>query len=97
MRRLIALVIAVIVVALGLSFAMLNADSAELNFYFGRLSMPLSLWMVVAILIGAVLGVLSTVGLFFRQRRELARLRRQVADAEQELSELRKLPIRNSP
>jgi len=97
MRRLIALVIVVLVVALGLSFAMLNADSAELNFYFGRLSMPLSLWMVVAVLVGALLGVVSTIGMFFRQRRELARLRRQVADAEKELSELRKLPIRNSP
>lgn len=97
MRRLIALVIAVLVVALGLSFAVLNADSAELNFYFGTLSMPISLWMVVALLVGAVLGVVSSVGLFFRQRRELARLRRQVADAEKELSELRKLPIRNNP
>lgn len=97
MRRLIALVIAVLVVALGLSFAMLNAESAELNFYFGRLSMPISLWMVIAVVVGAVLGVLSSFGMVFRQRRQLARLRRQIADAEKELSELRKLPIRNNP
>ncbi|PWG63466.1 lipopolysaccharide assembly protein LapA domain-containing protein [Spiribacter halobius] len=97
MRRLIALVIAVLVVALGLSFAMLNAESAELNFYFGQLSMPISLWMVIAVVVGAVLGVLSSVGMVFRQRRQLARLRRQIADAEKELSELRKLPIRNNP
>ncbi|MGD8709535.1 MAG: LapA family protein [Ectothiorhodospiraceae bacterium] len=97
MRRLIAFIAALAIVALGLSFAMLNADSVALNYYLGTATMPLSLWLVVALLLGAILGAVSTSGLLIRQRRELARLRRRVDVAQKELTELRKMPIRNAP
>jgi len=97
MRRILWTAVAVVLIALGLSFAMLNSQAVALNFYLGRTALPLSLWMVVALATGAVLGVLSTFGVIVRQRRELARLRRRVNDAQKELSELRKMPIRNTP
>lgn len=97
MRRAVGIAIAVLIVVFGLSFAMLNHGDADLNYYFGRATMPLSLWMVIALGLGALLGALSTLGALARQRHELARLRRRVADADKELSELRKMPIRNQP
>ncbi len=97
MRRAIGIVVAVLIVAIGLSFAMLNHDDATLNYYLGQATMPLSLWMTVARLLGAIFGVISTLGVMARQRRELSRLRRRVDEAQRELSELRKMPIRNTP
>lgn len=97
MRRAIGIVVAVLIVAIGLSFAMLNHDDATLNYYLGQATMPLSLWMTVALLLGAIFGVISTLGVMARQRRELSRLRRRVDEAQRELSELRKMPIRNTP
>jgi putative membrane protein len=97
MRRAIGIVVAVIIVVIGLSFAMLNHGDATLNYYLGQATMPLSLWMIIALILGAVAGALSTIGVVARQRRELSRLRRRVDETQRELSELRKLPIRNAP
>lgn len=97
MRRVIGIAVAVAVIALGLSFAMLNHEDVTLNYYLGRSSLPLSLWMVAALALGAAIGAVSTLGMIARQRREIGRLRRQIEDAQKELSELRKLPIRNTP
>ncbi|MDZ7810054.1 MAG: LapA family protein [Arhodomonas sp.] len=97
MRRLLFLVLAIAVIALGLSFAILNGDEVAVNYYFGRASMPLSLWLAIALLAGAVLGMLSAVTALLRQRRELARLRREARQARTEVDELRKLPLRDNP
>ncbi|MBY5268000.1 LapA family protein [Spiribacter salinus] len=97
MKRLVWLALALVVIAIGLSFAMLNPAATELDFYFGRLALPLSLWLVIAFAIGALLGMVAALGIITKQRWQLARLRREVASSRDELSELRKLPIRNSP
>ncbi|MCS4505043.1 Lipopolysaccharide assembly protein A [wastewater metagenome] len=97
MRRLVLFILALAVIALGLSFAMLNAGDAQVNYYFGTATMPLSLWLAVTLLGGAVLGAVSTTALIVRQRRELARLRREAKQARTEVDELRKLPLRDNP
>jgi putative membrane protein len=96
-KRLLALIVALVVVALGLSFAMLNPEPVALDFYLGRMTLPVSLWLVIALAIGVIIGAGAAGGLILRQRWQLARLRRQTASAQEELSELRKLPIRNAP
>lgn len=94
MGRILSFILLLVIVLFGLSFAMLNADTVTLQFYLGQLDMPLSLALVLALILGAVLGVLAAAGVVLRQRRELHRLRRRTADAQKELEELRKLPLR---
>ncbi len=96
MKRILAVLIALTVIAVGLSFAMLNPAPVALDFYFGALSLPVSLWLVIAFALGAMLGLTAAVGVVIKQRWQLARLRRDVKVAREELSELRKLPIRNN-
>ncbi len=95
MKRIIALFIALAVIVIGLSFAMLNPSPVALDFYFGALTLPLSLWLVIAFALGVFLGLVVMIGILLRQRWALNRLRRDVDATRQELSELRKLPIRN--
>jgi putative membrane protein len=95
-KRLFALLIGLIVVAFGLSFAMLNPAPIALDFYLGRLSLPVSLWLVLALALGAVIGMLAAAGILMRQRWQIKRLRREASRHREELSELRKLPIRNA-
>lgn len=97
MRRVVGFVAALIIVFFGLSFSVLNAQRVALDFYFGRADVPLSMILFVALALGAVLGVLAAFGVVLRQRREVAQLRRRIGDAQKELAELRKLPIRNVP
>lgn len=96
MRRLVAFLLLVIVVLFGLSFALLNRESVVVSYYLGETSMPLSLALVLSLVLGALLGVLATFGVVLRQRRDLGRQRRRLAQCEHELDELRKLPLKDS-
>lgn len=96
MRRLVDLITIIIIVILGLSFAMLNTAEVQLNYYFGVTSTPLSLLLVIMLLVGAILGALSTFGILLRQRAEIARLRRRTKMEHKALTERAKLPVGDS-
>lgn len=96
MKRVTALLLALVIIVIGLSFAMLNPNPVALDFYFGALTLPLSLWLVIAFALGVLLGLSVMAVVVLRQRWALARLRRDVDSTREELSELRKLPIRNN-
>lgn len=95
MIRFINLFFFLIVIVAGLSFAVINAEQVQLNYYFGSRSAPLSLTLVVTLALGAVLGVLASLGVIVRLRRQVARLRKQVGLREKELSNLRAIPIKD--
>jgi putative membrane protein len=96
MRRLVALLFALLIIGFGLSFALLNAQSVTMDYYLGATTMPLSLALTLVLAVGAILGLLAGSGALLRQRRQTATLRRQLASAEKELNELRRLPVRDS-
>ena len=96
MRRVLGLIAVIILIALGLSFAMLNPQPVALDFYFGQSTLPLSLALVIALAMGAFVGVLVVLGVVLRQRWQLRRVNRQIDTIQRELSELRKLPIRHA-
>lgn len=95
MRRLLGFAVVVVIVLFGLSFSLLNAARVDVDYYFGAVSAPLSLVLVVALILGAVLGVVTSLGMVLGKQRELRRLRRRVRDTEKELSELRRLPLKD--
>lgn len=92
--RILGLIFFLVVVLIGLSFAVLNADPVTLNYYFGSSKMPLSLVAVVALVTGAVLGVIACLGLILRLKKQNARLRKNIRVAEKEISNLRNIPIK---
>lgn len=96
MKRIITFVLLLLVALLGLTFALMNAETVQLNYYFGNVQAPLSLVIVIAIIIGAALGVLASTGVVFGQKRELAKLRKSKKIAEQEVSNLRSLPLKDT-
>jgi uncharacterized integral membrane protein len=59
--------------------ALKNTDSVSLNLYFEQVwQAPLILVLLVFFAIGAAMGVLATLATLFRQRREIARLQREL-------------------
>ncbi|MDR1661973.1 MAG: LapA family protein [Azoarcus sp.] len=65
-------------------FAVKNDHVADLYFFFGRQwHLPLVFIILVAFGIGALFGVTATITSLLRQRRELSRLRKQLARAEE--------------
>ncbi|EJE98191.1 lipopolysaccharide assembly protein LapA domain-containing protein [Liquorilactobacillus mali] len=66
-RMILALVIALVVIV----FALLNTQEVELNFLFGKFSLPLVLILVVSLLLGALVAVLVSTMTIVGLKREL--------------------------
>jgi uncharacterized integral membrane protein len=61
-----------------LGFAVKNSDPVTVYYYFGaEWRAPLVFVMLVCVVAGVALGVLGVLGQVFRQRREIAELKRE--------------------
>jgi putative membrane protein len=79
----------------GVALAVMNADPVNLNYYFGSRELPLSVLLVGAVFVGAILGMAAGLGGMLRVKRENADLRRQARLASEEVNNLRSLPIKD--
>jgi lipopolysaccharide assembly protein A len=65
---------------LTLGLAVKNSDSVVLRYYLGyQWQAPLVVVLFAAFFSGAIAGIVASLGFMFKQRREIARLRREVA------------------
>ena len=93
--RILSLGILLIVLLFGLSFAVLNSDSIIVNYYLGEREIPLSVALIAALILGALLGILASLSVILRQRTRISMLNRTVAMTEKEVMNLRSLPIKD--
>ncbi|NOZ10095.1 MAG: LapA family protein [Gammaproteobacteria bacterium] len=97
MKRIVYILLTLIVMAIGLTLVIKNPAEVELNYYFGiHWTGPLTLVILGAVFMGLVLGLLGSLVMMLRVRRELAQVRRANKRMEQELLNLRSLPIKDA-
>ncbi len=89
MKRIIFLLFFLVVLVVGLSFAVINLEPVKVNYYLGSVEMPLALLIVLSIAVGGLLGVLATMGKIVGAKGEAVRLRRTLHDAQKQLENLR--------
>lgn len=94
MVRVFSLIFFLLILVIGLTFAVLNAEPVKLDYYFGSQYVPLSLTLVLALILGAIFGALASAGLVLRVKRENARLQKAIKVAEKEVVNLRTMPIK---
>src|ERR1700749_485274 len=71
-------IIKFVLFALVLTFAVKNTDAVAVRYFLGyEWRAPLIFVLLVAFCAGAALGVVSTLGQIFRQRREISTLKRE--------------------
>jgi putative membrane protein len=98
MKRLAYVSLAVVVMLVGITFSYKNAQLVELSYYFGvRWQTPLSFMLLTATTAGIALGFLVSLGMVARMQRQLRMVRRESRQLEQEVHNLRALPIRDVP
>lgn len=96
MKRILYFLLVIIVLFFGFSFAVRNAQVVDLNYYFGlHWSSPLSLMLLVAFTLGAVCGFMASLRMVIRMQHQLVQARREMRQIEQELINLRSLPIKD--
>ena len=96
MTRFISIVFIVLILLLVLLFTLLNAETVPLNYYFGQLDQPLALILVVTFVAGALIGLLSSILVILSSRHEVSKLRKQIKHTEQEVMNLRSIPIKDN-
>lgn len=95
MARLVSAFIVLLVLLLVLFFTILNGEPVTVNYYLGEVQAPLALVIILALISGAILGLISSLLVIMATRHEVSKLRREIKHTEQELMNLRTLPIRD--
>ena len=72
----------------------LNAEPVTFNYYFGSIDLPLTLLLSLVLSCGALLGLLFTLGMTLSARSGKRRLHRTLQLREQEIRNLREIPIK---
>ncbi len=94
MKRILSAILFIAIFFLGVSFALKNQQTVKIHYYFDLEwgPFPLSLVIIGVLLLGILIGGLITSFPILARRRQVRRLRRQMAGMEKELTRLRKLP-----
>jgi len=95
MTRFISILFIVLILLLVLLFTLLNAEPVSLNYYLGQLEQPLALILVVTFVAGALIGLLSSIVMVLSSRCEASKLRKHIKHTEQEVMNLRSIPIKD--
>ena len=94
MINLIKLFVVLVVLTLGAGFASLNEGQVTLDYYFGRVETPLPMALLGSLGIGLLLGFVAGLTLWAGARREAAALRRAARLAQEEVKNLRAIPLK---
>ena len=76
--RFFSYIIWILVILLGFTFACLNIESVTLHYYIGQTVLPLSLLLVLTLLLGVLLGMLSTLGYAWHLYRQLRKTKHEL-------------------
>jgi lipopolysaccharide assembly protein A len=98
MKRLLYGILVLAVLLIGVTFTTKNSQVVELTYYFGIHWMtPLSFMLLTTLTVGIALGFLASLGMLAHMQRQLLQSRRDNRQLEQEVNNLRALPIRDVP
>jgi putative membrane protein len=89
MARIFTLIFLAVILLVGISFSILNSQVAHLNYYFGSWDLPLSMALMLTLGAGALLGLLGSVGVIIRLKREISKLKKNMKHVERRLTHTR--------
>jgi len=93
--RLVMLIIYILLIIIGVSFAALNATSVGVNFYFKTVSMPISVLITIMLGIGILIGFLLFICRYWRLKAECHKIKNQLKLTEKEIKNLRSIPLQD--
>ncbi|MCU7938584.1 MAG: LapA family protein [gamma proteobacterium symbiont of Bathyaustriella thionipta] len=78
MKRLFSILILLLFMAFGVAIAIVNAEEVVFNYYYGSVTQPLSILLVGAIMVGAILATLINSLVILSLRHQVRRAQRQL-------------------
>lgn len=93
--RIVSFIFLLLIILLGITFAVLNSAIVTVNYYVGQNTMPLSLLLVLDFALGGLVGLGIGLWLFIKIKLKNYRLRQRLKFAEKEIENLRAIPLHN--
>jgi len=84
----------IVFIIIGASFAILNSQFLPLNYFIGKTNIYFPLLFLLLLLAGALLGVLALLPVLIRAKTRGHRLSQKMKTLEQEIANLRAIPIK---
>jgi putative membrane protein len=91
--RILSFIVILIVLILGVTFAVMNAQPVSINYYLNISKIPLSLLLVLVLGVGGFIGWLTGLWMWLRLKTENFRLGHRIKTLEKELDQLRTQPV----
>ena len=86
----------ILVVIIGITFSGLNSQTVAINYYLGETTLYLPILLLLTLLVGVVLGFIIALPAFLKRKNITRHLKQQIKQAEQEISNLRNIPIKET-
>lgn len=97
MRPIFYIIISIPVIFFAITFAIKNSHVVTLSYYFGvNWILPLSVLLFVVLVLGIVVGYLVSLKTIMRLQGLAATAKKEARQAEQEVSNLRSLPLKDA-
>lgn len=94
MKRALIFIFLLLIALFGSVLTRLNIETVDFHYYFGTIEISLALLLMLVLACGALLGLLMTLGVALSARAERRRLQRTLQLREQEIRNLREIPIK---
>ena len=95
MRAILQFLLVILFLGLTAAFAALNDGIITMNYFIGEAEIRLTYLLLACIIFGSLMSLLLVSGNYLKMRLELRRLRNAVSLKNQELSNLRALPVKD--
>lgn len=95
MKRIFYIAAVIFTLVIGAVFSARNAGMIKLDFIITVVETNLSLAIIIALILGACLGVLTSLIWLVTTKREIVRLKKKADISQKELNNLRAIPIRD--
>jgi len=79
----------------GAAFASINADKVPIDYYFGIIELPMGVLMLAMVGMGIIVGAMACTSMLIRLKRENSSLRRKASVTDQEVRNLRTIPVKD--
>lgn len=76
-------------------FTLLNSDIVNFDYYFNTLRLPLALLLAAALIVGVLMGISACMFRLIGSRRQVRQLKNKLELQQQEINNLRKIPIKD--
>ena len=93
--RLISYLIVFIILIFGITFACLNAETVNINYYVNSIDLPLSIVLVSTFVAGGLFGLLASSVALIKIKKRNFQLGKRIKLKEREIENLRAIPLQD--